>query len=82
VGARSSSSKYPQPPQQQQRAPGELRQMQPRDKIGFVPVDLLYSESLTKSTKKYQKVLLQNACQKWSQIYHKTSRRFLNRSQK
>jgi len=25
VGARSSSSKYPQPPQQQQRAPGETR---------------------------------------------------------
>ena len=32
-------------------APGETIQIQPRDKIGFAPVDLLYSESLTKVTK-------------------------------
>jgi hypothetical protein len=50
----SSSSKNPQQPQQQQqqRAPGETKEFQLGDKIDFVPADWLYSESLTKSTKK------------------------------
>jgi hypothetical protein len=52
VGARSSSSKNPQlPQQQQQRAPGETRKIHQRHGIGCVPVKLLYSESLTKVTK-------------------------------
>jgi hypothetical protein len=33
-------------------APGETRKIQLGDKIGFAPVDWLYSESLTKSTNK------------------------------
>jgi hypothetical protein len=53
VGAHSSSSKNPQLPQQQQpqRARENEINTAKRDKIGFARVDLLYSESLTKSTK-------------------------------
>jgi hypothetical protein len=32
-----------------------------RDKIGFAPADLLYSESLTKSTKKARDVFIGDA---------------------
>jgi hypothetical protein len=39
---------------QQQRARGNEINTAKRDKIGFAPADLLYSESLTKSTKKEQ----------------------------
>jgi hypothetical protein len=52
-GARSSSSKNQQLPQLLQlRARGKTKKIHQRHGIGCVPVKLLYSESLTKRTKK------------------------------